>query len=73
MTLSMLRFAMELVDGRVNKETKCYEEINVEGATKLKQCVKKEHHLTYTAESGKESGEYLTRIIYHWKVLLEVY
>ena len=51
------------VDGRVDTETKCFEEVNLDGFTKTKQCVKKEHHLTYTAESGLESGEYLTHII----------
>ena len=44
------------VDGRSDKHTKSYEEI--EG--KLKQVIKDEHHLTFTFEDGDTSGEYLT-------------
>ena len=49
------------VDGRSDKHTKSYDEIqDIQGNTKLKQVTKDEHHLTFTFEDGKTSGEYLT-------------
>ena len=34
-----------------------------EGSIKPKQSILKGHHLTFTAESGVDSGEYLTHIV----------
>ena len=49
------------IDGRTDTDTRAYKEVQgSDGNMKLKQCVKSEHHLTFTFETGLSSGEYLT-------------
>ena len=49
------------VDGKVDKDTLLYREIQGEsGEMKLKKEVGSEHHLTFTNETGDKSGSYLT-------------
>ena len=49
------------VDGKVDRETLLYSEVNdEEGVMKLKKGKGPEHHLTFTKESGTECGTYLT-------------
>lgn len=49
------------VDGKVDKDTLLYREIQCDnGEIKLKKEVGSEHHLTFTNETGDNSGSYLT-------------
>ena len=49
------------VDGRIDKDTLLYKEvIDENGNPKLKKSKEDEHHLTFTRETGKENGIYLT-------------
>jgi len=48
------------VDGKTDSNTLCWEEVDVDGCPSLRQCKKREHHLTFTSESGDKQGQYLT-------------
>ena len=48
------------VDGRTDNNTLLHREVTIEGKTKVKQSKGKEHHLTFTCESGDLQGSYLT-------------
>lgn len=52
------------VDSKIDKDTLIYREVTGEdGQIKLKKGKGSEHHLTFTTESGKDSGTYLTHRI----------
>ena len=48
------------VDGRTDNKTCILKEQMIDGVAKLKQERGKEHHLTFTCESGPQQGSYLT-------------
>ena len=49
------------VDSKIDRDTLMYIEVTSEdGDIKLKKGKGSEHHLTFTKESGKDSGTYLT-------------
>jgi len=47
------------IDSKIDR-TLCSTIVELEGASAVKRTVSPEHHLTFTAESGKRSGKYLT-------------
>ena len=48
------------VDGKVDKKTLKYDEMEINGEIKIKKNKGDEHHLTFTKEPGTETGTYLT-------------
>ena len=48
------------IDGKTDSKTLCWEEVDVDGVSSLRQGKKREYHLTFTSESGDECGQYLT-------------
>ncbi|XP_047131321.1 uncharacterized protein LOC124810448 [Hydra vulgaris] len=48
------------VDGKLDQITKTSKIINSPQGEVLKKCIEPEHHLTFTYEDGKSSGNYLT-------------
>ena len=51
------------VDGKDDQLTKTYETKEENGIISLRRVAKKEHHLTFTSESGDLTGKYLTHEI----------
>ena len=47
------------IDGKVDNKTFILRKVTIDGEEKVKQDVDKEHHLTFTCESGVEKGTYL--------------
>ena len=48
------------VDGKVDKKTLKYDEVEINGEPKVKKAKGDEHHLTFTKEIGPGTGTYLT-------------
>ena len=48
------------IDGRTDNNTRILKEVTIEGSQKIRLDTGKEHHLTFTVESGDLQGSYLT-------------